>query len=92
MKRGPAWDVVACNVETQCQNLNRISFQNTGVVLLAPNFMNHLVISFKHASKKSHCRTFAQLTPSGKLAAWASVVLLMTLLSTQRANVCMLNI
>ena len=35
-------------VETQCQNLNWISVPTTGVVLLAPNFMNHLVISFKH--------------------------------------------
>ena len=48
MKRGPAWGVVACYVEIQCQNLNWISVQSTGVVLLAPNFMNHLVISFKH--------------------------------------------
>jgi len=55
MKRGPAWGVVACYVETQCQNLNCISVQTTGVVLLAPNFMNHLVISFKHdLHQKSH--------------------------------------
>jgi hypothetical protein len=47
MKRGPGWGVVACCVETQCQNLNCISVQTTGVVLLAPNFINHLVISFK---------------------------------------------
>ena len=32
-----------------------ISVQTTGVVLLAPNFMNHLVISFKHdLHQKSH--------------------------------------
>jgi len=48
IKIGPVWGVVACFVETQCQNLNWISVQSTGVVLLAPNFMNHLVISFKH--------------------------------------------
>ena len=40
MKRGPAWGVVACYVETQCQNLNWNSVQTTGVVLLAPNLMN----------------------------------------------------
>ena len=45
MKEGPGWGVVACNVGTQCQNLNCISVQTTGVVLFAPNFMNHLVIS-----------------------------------------------
>jgi len=28
--------------------INCISVQTTGVVLLAPNFMNHLVISLKH--------------------------------------------
>jgi hypothetical protein len=55
MKRDPGWGVVACNVETQCQNLNCISVQTTGVVLLAPNFMNHLVISFKRdLRQKSH--------------------------------------
>ena len=48
IKGGPGWGVVACNVETQCQNLNWISVPTTGMVLLAPNFMNHLVISFKH--------------------------------------------
>jgi hypothetical protein len=37
MKRGPGWGVMACNVETQYQNLNWIS-------VLVPNFMNHLVI------------------------------------------------
>ena len=36
MKRGPDWDVVACYVETQCQNLNWISVQTTGVVLFGP--------------------------------------------------------
>ena len=36
MKRGPGWGVVACDVETQCQSLNCISVQTTGVVLLAP--------------------------------------------------------
>ena len=55
MKRGPGWGVVACNVETQCQHLNWISVQTTGVVLLAPDFMNHLVVSFKHGlHQKSH--------------------------------------
>jgi hypothetical protein len=39
MKRGPGWGVVACDVDTQCQDLNWISVQTTGVVLLAPNFM-----------------------------------------------------
>jgi hypothetical protein len=62
-KRGPAWGVVACYVETQCQNLNWVSVQTTGGVLLAPNFMNHLVISLKHYSIKKV--TFAPLTPSG---------------------------
>ena len=66
MKRGPGWGVVACNVETQCQNLNWISVPTTGLVLLAPNFTNHLVISFKHdLHQKSHIfRTSAPLTPS----------------------------
>ena len=55
MKTGPAWGVVACYVETQCQNLNWISVQTTGVVLLSPNFMSHLVKSFKHdLYQKSH--------------------------------------
>jgi hypothetical protein len=50
MKRDPGWGVVACNVETlpKFEILDCISVQTTGVVLLAPNFMNHLVISFKH--------------------------------------------
>jgi hypothetical protein len=55
MKRGHGWGVVACNVETQCQTLNCISVQTTGVILLVPNFMNHIVISFKHdLHQKSH--------------------------------------
>jgi hypothetical protein len=54
MKRGPAWGVVACYAETQCQNLNWISVQTTGVVLLAPNFMDHLIVSFKRDIKKIH--------------------------------------
>jgi hypothetical protein len=55
MKRGPGWGVEACNVETQCQNLNCISVQTTGVVILAPNFMNYQVISFKHdLHQKNH--------------------------------------
>ena len=55
VKRGPGWAAVACNVGTQCQILNWISVQTTGVVLLAPNIMNHLVISSKHdLNKKSH--------------------------------------
>jgi hypothetical protein len=42
------------------------SVQSTGVVILAPNFMNHLVISFIHdLYQKSHSRKFAPLTPSG---------------------------
>jgi len=48
MKRGPAWGVVACYVETQCQKLNWISVQTNVVVLLAPNFMKHLVMILKH--------------------------------------------
>ena len=66
MKRGHGWGVVACNVETQCQSLNCISVQTNGVVLLAPNFVNHLVTSFKPdlQPKKADFRTFAQLTPS----------------------------
>ena len=63
MQRGPGWGVVACNVVTQCQNSNWISVPTTGVILLAPNFMNHLVISLKHYSIKKV--TFAPLTPSG---------------------------
>jgi len=63
MKRGAAWGVVACYVETQCQYLNWISVQTTGVVLLAPNFMNHLAISFKHdLRQKRHI--------SGHLLSW----------------------
>ena len=63
MKRGPAWGVVVCYVKTQCQNLIWISVQTTRVVLLAPNFMNHLVISFKHdLYQKSHI--------SGHLLCW----------------------
>jgi hypothetical protein len=55
MKRGPDWGVVACNVETQCLILSCIFVKTTGVVLLAANFMNHLVISFKHdLHQKSH--------------------------------------
>ena len=54
MKRGPAWGVVACYVETQCQNLYWISVQTTGVVLLVPNFINHLVISFKHDMRQKN--------------------------------------
>ena len=42
--------------------LNWIPVQTSGVVLLAPNFINHLVIW--SVSKKSHSRTFAPLTPS----------------------------
>jgi len=54
-------------VETQCQKLNCISVQTTGVVLLAPNIMNHIVISNMICiKKKSDFRTFAQLTPSEK--------------------------
>ena len=63
MKRGPGWGVVACNVETQCQNLNCTSVQTTGVVLLAPNFINHLIISYKHyLHQESHI--------SGHLLRW----------------------
>ena len=55
MERGPVWGVVAYDVETQCQNLNWIFVPTTGLVLLAPNFMNHLVISFKNnLHQKSH--------------------------------------
>ena len=56
-------------METQCQSLNCISVQTNGVVLLAPNFVNHLVTSFKPdlQPKKADFRTFAQLTPSGKI-------------------------
>ena len=69
MKRGPGWGVVACNVKTQCQNLNCISVQTTGVVLLAPNFINHLVISYKHyLHQKSHI--------SGHLLRWPPLVYL----------------
>jgi len=69
MKRGPGWGVVACNVETQGQNLNWISVPTTGLVLLAPNFMNHLVISFKHdLHQKSHI--------SGHLLCWPPLVFL----------------
>ena len=68
MKRGPGWGVVACNVKTQCQNLNCISVQTTGVVLLAPNFINHLVISYKHyLHQKSHM--------SGHLLSWPPLTL-----------------
>jgi hypothetical protein len=63
MKRGPAWGVVACYVETQGQNLNWIPVQTTGAVLLALNFMNRLVLSFKHdLYQKSHI--------SGHLLRW----------------------
>jgi len=66
MKRGAAWGVVACYVETQCQYLNWISVQTTGVVLLAPNFMNHLVISFKHNSyQKFTFQDICSVDPSG---------------------------
>jgi hypothetical protein len=34
MKMGSDWGVVSCNVETQCQNLNYIFVQTTGVGLL----------------------------------------------------------
>jgi len=55
MNRGPAWGMVACFLKTQCQNLNLNSVQITGVVLFAPNFMNHLVISLKRdLYPKSH--------------------------------------
>ena len=66
MKIGPGWGVVACNVGAQCQNLNWISAQTTGVVQLTPNFVDHLVMLIKHdLHKKNHIsRTFAQLTPS----------------------------
>ena len=66
MKRGPEWGVVACNVGAQCQNLNWISAQTTGVVQLTPNFVDHLVLLIKHdLHQKNHIfRTFAQLTPS----------------------------
>ena len=47
VKRGPGWAAVACNVGTQCQNLNWISAQTTGVVRLSPNFVDHLVMLFK---------------------------------------------
>jgi hypothetical protein len=54
-------------VETQCQNLNCISVQTTGLVLFAPNFMNHLVISFKHnLHQKSHI--------SGHLLRWTPLI------------------
>jgi hypothetical protein len=63
MNRGPGWGVMGCNVETQCQNLDCTSVQTTGVVLLAPNFMNHLAISFKHdLRQKRHI--------SGHLLSW----------------------
>ena len=67
MKRGPAWGAVACYVKTQCQKLNWISVQTTGVVLLAPNFMKHLVMLFKHElhRKRNIFRTFALSTTSG---------------------------
>ena len=39
----------------QCQNLDWITVQTTRVVLLAPNFMNHLVTSIKRVlHKKIH--------------------------------------
>ena len=68
MKRGPAWGVVACYVETQCQNLNWVSVQTIGVVLLAPDFMNHLVISFKHdLHQKVTFQDICSVDPSGKI-------------------------
>ena len=52
----------------QCQNLNWISVPTTGLVLLAPNFVNHLVISFKHdLHQNSHI--------TGHLLSWPPVVL-----------------
>jgi len=48
MKRGSGWGVVAYNVKTQCQNLNGIPTQTTGVVQLTPNFVDHLLMFIKH--------------------------------------------
>ena len=45
VKRGLGWAAVACNVGTQCQDLNWISAQTTGVVRLSPNY---LVMLFKN--------------------------------------------
>jgi hypothetical protein len=69
MKRGPGWGVVACTVKTQCQNLNSISVQTTGVAHLASNFMIHLVMLLKHDlhQKRNIFRTFAPSTPSGNM-------------------------
>jgi hypothetical protein len=60
-------------VEIQCQNLNWISVQSTGVVLLAPNFMNHLVKLLWFVSKMSHFRTFAPFTPSVEIHSFTSI-------------------
>jgi hypothetical protein len=48
----------------QCQNLNWISPQTTGVVHLASNFIKHLVKVFKHdlLRKRNILRTFAPST------------------------------
>jgi hypothetical protein len=55
MKRGTGWGVVACNVGTQCQNLNWNSAKTTGVVQLTPNFVDHLVMLIKHdLHQKNH--------------------------------------
>jgi hypothetical protein len=60
--------VVAQYVNIHCQDLNWISAQTTGVVHLAPNFMNHLVMLFKHDlhRKRNIFRTFALSTTSKK--------------------------
>ena len=59
--------MVAQYVNIQCQNLNWISAQTTGVVYLASNFMKHLVMLFKHDlhRKRNIFRTFAPSTTSG---------------------------
>jgi hypothetical protein len=57
-------------VNIQCQNLNWISAQATGVVHLASNFMKHLDMLIKHDlhRKRNIFRTFAPSTTSAKMA------------------------
>jgi len=68
MKRGPGWGVVACNVETQCQNLLYFCPDHWGGPF-GPRLHepSSYIIQTEFASNKSHFRTFAQLTPSAKI-------------------------
>jgi len=72
MIRGPAWGVVACNVETQCQNLNCPDHWGGP---FGPKLMNHLVISFKHDLHKKV--TFQDICSVDPLWEFTSLVFLL---------------